>query len=284
MSLFEKIIFALQAEMKTPEAFGWFHLGCLFLMLASIAFLHSQRENYGERQLKIVLGTYGIVAFVLELAKQIVWAFNYDAATQIVSWDYQWYAAPFQLCTTPIYVSVACLLMKECSTRKAMLSYLSFTTILGSIATIFMPDSCFVETILVNVHTTWMHYGSFVVSVYLIMSGAVELSYKNLKGAIEMFLMFVGIATALNVGVYHSGALNGETFNMFYISPYFISSLPVFDAIQKNAPYLVFLMTYIVALSLGSILVFLLERGIEHLLSCDWSLKRRFAERLRIHR
>lgn len=260
MNFFEKIIFALQAEMKEPEAFGAFHLACLGIMLACIVILYVNKKTRGERQLKTVLGVYGFTTLVLEIAKQIIWSFNYDPITNIVTWDYTWYAAPFQLCTTPLYVSLIIFFMKDCQLRKSLMSYMSFTTIIGSIATIFMPEQCFVDTILVNVHTTWLHYGSFVVSVYLLMSGVVDLTLKSLNSAVGVFVVFVGMATLLNIGVYNSGVLNGETFNMFYISPYFISELPVFDKIQQAVPYPIFLLTYIAALSLGSAVILFIAK------------------------
>ena len=260
MNFFEKIIFALQAEMKEPEVFGWFHLLCLGVMIGCIVFLYARRSGYGERQLKTVVGVYGFTTLALELLKQIVWSFNYDPILNVVTWDYQWYAAPFQLCTTPLYVSLIVFFMKDCEMRKSLMAYMSFVTILGSIATIFMPEQCFVDTILVNIHTTWLHYGSFVVSVYLLMSGAVEFTMKSLNGALKVFVVFVTAATILNVGVYNSGVLNGEVFNMFYISPYFVSELPVFDKIQQAVPYPIFVLTYICALSLGSAIVLVVAK------------------------
>ena len=122
---------------------------------------------------------------------------------------------------------------------------MAFITILGSIATIIIPDSCFVSDILINMHTMWLHCGSLVVSVYLLMTGEVKLNIKNLANAILVFFMFVGMAELLNILVYNSGILKGETFNMFYISPYFISTLPIFDIIQENVPYLLYLITYL---------------------------------------
>mgnify|MGYP003462252067 FL=1 len=71
-----------------------------------------------------------------------------------------------------------------------------------------------------------------------------------------MFFVFVGIAELMNIVVYNLGILNGETFNMFYISPYFISTLPVFDVIQENVPYLVYLIIYILALIMGGIIIY----------------------------
>ena len=133
---------------------------------------------------------------------------------------------------------------------------MAYITILGSISTMLIPDSCFVSDILVNIHTMWLHLGSFVVSVYLLMSGEVKINISALKSAIIVFLIFVGIAELMNIVVYNLGILNGETFNMFYISPYFISTLPVFDVIQENVPYLVYLIIYILALIMGGIIIY----------------------------
>ena len=109
----------------------------------------------------------------------------------------------------------------------------------------------------------WLHLGSFVVSVYLIMNGVVKLNKKNFFRAIYVFLGFVFIAFLMNIIVYNSGILNGETFDMFYISPYFISTLPVFNVIQENVPYVLFLSSYVIALSLGSLVIYLLSRLIK---------------------
>ena len=43
---------------------------------------------------------------------------------------------------------------------------------------------------------------------------------------------------------------------MFYISPYFITHLPVFKTIQENVPFLIYLLTYILIISIGAILVY----------------------------
>ena len=257
MNFFEKILYALQAQMNTPKPWGWFHIMWIMFVIISLVILFNLRKKYSNKQLKIVLGIYGIIALILELIKQIIWSFNYDSINNIVTWDYQWYAAPFQLCTTPIFASVICLFLKEDSKiRKALISYMAYVTILGSFMTMIIPDSCFTSDIVINIHTMWLHLGSFVVSIYLLMSGAVKIDKQSFKSAFYVFLVFVMIAEILNIGIYNSGILNGETFNMFYISPYFISTLPVFNIIQENVPFILFLLIYIVAINIGSLFVY----------------------------
>lgn len=256
MNFFERVLYFLQGEMETPVPYGWFHFLWIGLSILLIVILYKRKDKHNDKQLKIVLGVYGIVAFILELLKQLIWAFNYDPVTKLVTWSYEWYAAPFQLCTTPIFVSIICLFLKKSETRNSLLSYMAFITIWGSVMTAIIPDSCFTSDILVNIHTMWLHFGSLVVSVYLLTSGEVELNKNNLINSILVFLMFVAMAEILNLGIYHSGILNGQTFNMFYISPYFESVLPVYNTVQANVPFIVYLLFYIVTISLGGIMVY----------------------------
>lgn len=258
MNFFEKIIYWMQGTMECPPPFGWFHLLWIGLTVGSIILLYNLRHKYSNKQLKTVLLIYGFVALILEVIKQIIWSFNYDSLTGIITWDYQWYAAPFQLCTTPIFVCLISVFMPKNKQRDSLLSYLAFITILGGLMTILLPESCFTKDIEVNIHTMWLHCGSFVVSIYLLMNGEVEIKWKNLTNAFIVFLIFVGIAQILNIGIYHSGLLQGETFNMFYISPYFISSLPIYNVIQENIPYILFLLFYISSIFIGAFVIYVI--------------------------
>lgn len=265
MNLFEKILYFLQGEMETPKPYGWFHILCIFITISLIIFLYLNRKKYNEKQLKWVLGTYGIITFILELIKQIMWSFNYNPTTMLVTWDYQWYAAPFQLCTTPMYVSIICLFLKKNKLRDSLLSYIAYFTILGSIATIIIPDSCFTSDILINIHTMYLHCGSLVVSIYLLFTKEVEINYKNLLYGFLVFLSLVFIANTMNISFYKTGIIGDETFNMFYISPYFVSILPIYDVIQQNTPYLVYLLIYMISIYIGGSLVYIIAYFIEYI-------------------
>lgn len=268
-----ELLCLLQTEMPEAKAWGWFHLMWVALIVVSIFILYKLKDKYGEKQLKWVIGTYGIVALILEITKQLIWTFDYNAVTNTFTADFQWYAFPFQLCTTPIFVCVLALFMKRTKIRLSLLSYMAFVTILGSFMTVIIPDDCLVETILINIHTMWLHCGSLVVSIYLLMSGAVKINKQNFKLAIGVFIVFVVLAQILNIGVYNSGILGDETFNMFYISPYFISSLPVFDVIQQSVPYPLYLALYVVALSLGAGIVYIISKIISKIVNKENRVK-----------
>ena len=265
MNWFEKLLYNLQGTMETPLPYGWFHMSWILLTLVAIIILFLLRKKYNEKQLKIVLGIYGIITFILELTKQLIWSFNVDLNTLAITWDYTWYAAPFQFCTTPMYVSLICLFLKKNKIRDSLLSYIAFYTILGSFMTIIIPSSCFTSDILINIHTMYLHCGSLVLSVYLLIIKEVKINYNNLLFGFIVFLIFVIIANTLNISFYNLGILGDETFNMFYISPYFISSLPVYNTIQEHLPYVFYLMIYIISIFLGGNIIYILSYLIQEI-------------------
>lgn len=265
LTIFEQFILLMQKEMIEPLPFGWFHILCIILMCAACGVCWLIHNRHSERQLKCVLAVYAIPTMILEILKQISWSAT--VTTNGIVWDYQWYAFPFQLCTTPLIVCLICLFLKKNIVRDALLSFVAFITILGSIAVIVYPTDCFTTDIMVNIHTTYLHFGSFVVSCYLLFSREIDMKLKYFIKAIYVFIIFVMTANSMNVLIYQSGILSGETFNMFYISPYFISSLPVFNQIQQEVPYLVFFVIYIFVLSCGGLLIYGLSYGIKCLLT-----------------
>ena len=254
-----KSIFSfLQMDMQTPKPYGWFHIMFLMLSFITIFILYKKRNKYNEKQLKLVLGIYGIISFILELLKQLSWAYDIDTNT----WSYSWYSAPFQLCTMPIYVSLICLFLEKSKIRDYLLSFLCFYTILGSIATMIIPNSCFVKDILVNIHTMYLHCGSFVLSIYLLIN-EIKPTKQNIIGSFKIFIICVLLALTLDISFYNLGFIGNNTFNMFYISPYYESSLPVFNIIYNKLPYILFLSIYIITLTIGSLIVFFITKQIK---------------------
>ena len=260
MSFFENILYTLQYEVTRPTSYGMFHICWLVASLVLIIFLSIRKEKNHEKSLKMILAIYGIGSLLLETLKQLIWSFNYDAVTNIVTRDYQWYAFPFQLCTMPMFISIICLFLKKGKLRDNLLSFMAYVTLLGSLATALYPESCFVRTLLVDIHTMYLHFGSLVISIYLLTKKEVDIKFKSLINGYIIFLVFAGIAELMNVVVYHLGILNGETFNMFFISPYFISTLPVYDIVQSNSPFIIYILFYLITIFIGALSVFCIAK------------------------
>ena len=201
--MWAKILSVLETEQITPKPYGLYHMVWLALTIITIIYLVNIRKKHNEKQLKYVLGVYGVTALILEILKQVIWSVEYNNTTGTFIWDYQWYAFPFQLCTMPIYVCLICLFLKKGRLRDSMLSFIAYTTILGSIASAIIPHDLFVEDILINIHAMWLHLGSLVVSIYLLVSNEVKINTQSLLNGLKMFVIAIIIANTLNIIVYN---------------------------------------------------------------------------------
>lgn len=241
-------------QMEKPIAYGWFHI--VFLIAAFVVlFILYNNKNHNEKELKWVLGIYGVSAFVLEFLKQLLWSYNFK--TNI--WSYGWYYAPFQFCTMPMYICLVCLFLKNTKLRKALLSFVAFYAMLSGILIMIMPEFCFCTDTLVNIHTIYLHCGSFVVAMYLLMH-EIKPTKENLISAFYVFITCVIISLILDIVFYKTGIIGDAVFNMFFVSPYFPSTLPIFDKIYVSVPYVLFLIIYIVLVVFGSWLVYYIAK------------------------
>lgn len=264
MNVFEKVlIFIKSIEIEKPLPYGWFHLMWLGLMVLAILLLCTAKNSGTKRFTRNTLLVYTIVSWVLEITKQLINSVSLTEAGTVV-WSYQWYTAPFQFCTTPFIASLAILLMKDGKAKDATFAYLAFYTILGGCVSMFYPNTLFLRTLEIDIHTMFIHAGSVVLSMYLLISGVVKPDWKRYLSAIPVFVVFVAVAEALNVIVYYDKVLNPSTeaFNMFFISPFFDSELPVFSTLKPILPYALFVFLYLVAVSLGALVVFLIARAV----------------------
>lgn len=276
--ILRKIVEFLQLEVTRPEPYGVYHFSWVILTFFIMLFLYKIRNTHTEKRLKIIISIYAITEIVLEIIKQIAYSVIIDTNTGLLTWSYRWQSFPFQLCSTPVIVCMIVLFMKKSELREKLLSYISYVTILGSIFVILFPWQCFVSKIFVSIHTMWLHCGSFVLSLYLIMCGEVKIDIKSWKKSIPIFFIFVTIANTLNIIIPHLVNLKGDRFDMFYISPYFTSTLAVFDFIYEHTPYPIFLSTYILSIILGSFIIYGIyktcsEFHIKHLINQKTEIK-----------
>lgn len=260
MNFFERIIFAISGEMTRPTPYGWFHLLSIMLMIIFAILIFIFLRDTNEKQNRIILITYASVCLGLELYKQLV--FSYDGVTDV--WKYQWYAFPFQFCSTPMYVALVAAFVKKGKVQNSLYAFLAVYGLTAGLAVMISPGDVFIETIGINIQTMIHHGGQVLIGLYLIACNRVKINYKTPIVALPTFLSLMAIALLLNVTLVNF--TNGATFNMFFISPYFPSTLPVFDVLYHEVHYIIFLLLYIIAFLIGAYIITFAIIGIKKLI------------------
>lgn len=247
MHIFEKILQFLNLQMTQPQPYGWFHLLWLGLTAVSVLCAWVFGPQFKEKQVKAIVFGTAIVVAVLEIYKQINYSFT--VGSDGIVFDYQWYAFPFQFCSTPMYVGLLAGLTKRGRVHDALCAYLSTYAVFAGLCVMLYPNTVFIGTIGINIQTMVCHASMLPIGVLLVRSGYIRADRKMFLKALPVFTAAVLIAAVMNEIAHLSGLLNTETFNMFFISPYCDPSLPVYSLVQQHLPFPICLVVYIAGFS-----------------------------------
>ena len=104
MQLLGKIFLILDARAQTPVSYGWFHITCWIISILIGLWLCKKFKDPDEKTVRKILFAMGVICVLLEIYKQTVYSFSYSEGK--FTFDYQWYAFPFQFCSTPMYIGL----------------------------------------------------------------------------------------------------------------------------------------------------------------------------------
>ena len=146
------------------------------------------------------------------------------------------------------------------------MAYLATFALFAGLCVMLYPNDVFIGEIGVNVQTMICHGSMLTIAIYLFGSGYVGTEHKTILRALPVFAAAVSIAMILNEVMFYSGILGDETFNMFFISPHFEGTLPVYSIVQGIIPFPFCLIIYIIAFSAASYIMLLAAMGIKKLI------------------
>jgi hypothetical protein len=250
-------------EIETPKAYGLFHLGFLIIGLAIVITLAIVLRRGGNKQHKIVFLSVSILLIIIETYKQLYF-------TYVLYDSYAWYAFPLQMCSMPIYLCLILAFLKEGKIKRGIAGFVGLYSFLSGLLVVFIPGDCFMSNLSISIHTMVWHLTITFVGLYCLTTGLTGKKLKDLIPAFITFLIVIGFIVIVDIVGYNllnpEGVTSITTFNMFFISPYYTTSLPVLPAIQEIS-YVLFLSCYIFAFTLGATLVLLSSIGLRKLFS-----------------
>lgn len=261
MRFLEGLFGILQATLdEAPKVFGAFHIVSVLLVIAATFILCKKFGRMSERSIRILsFAAWGLIA-VLEIYKQVIYTVQIENGA--FTSDYQWYAFPYQFCSSPIYVLPFIAALPEGRVRDCFIGFMGTFSLFAGLCVMVYPGDVFVETIGINIQTMIHHGLQVVLGVFYTVHyfGTRDRSKRRLFhiGAIGVFSVMVLVALLLNLTVHNAlvSAGNDETFNMYFISPYHECTLPVLSLIDDLMPYPVFLMIYITGFAAAASIVY----------------------------
>ncbi len=257
VSFFEKAVAALSKETDIPRFYGIFHIASLLLILLTCAFIIKNRKKLSEKALSRFILICGCVMLAFEIYKQLV--ITYEPSTD--RWVYEYYAFPFQFCSTPTYIALLSFLFckfKNKMVYKALLSFLATYGMIAATVVLFFGTSTVLCSIIgVNVQTMVHHGLMLIMSVAILASGEIHEDKSALIGAGAVFFPLLIIAIILNACI--------KGLDLFYLSP---DSTFVYKSISdiffgSALPYPIYLIGYIILFTAGAALILFISHKIK---------------------
>ncbi|MBO5945724.1 MAG: YwaF family protein [Clostridia bacterium] len=260
MEFWKGLLAFFEAKMGVASSYGWFHIFCVGLAAAFTVFMCIRFRDCSDKTLRRISLIIFVTLVLFDIYKQIVFDWvNYDPALDAFVWDYNWYSFPFQLCSTPHFVLPFIIWCKDGKLRDACIGYMTMFSLIGGAAVLAYPESCLTYYIGANIQTMLHHSMQVFLGIFYAVNQRKK--YNNIMYYVRssyVFLTLLSVAMILNVVVNEIFIANGipDVFNMFYISPYHTSSIPVFSELFGKIPYAVYLGLYIVVLLFGGFVIY----------------------------
>lgn len=247
---------ALNATMPEPMPYGRFHLICFGMVILLTVLLSYFLRRANGKLMRAVLAFFWLAMVATELLEQF--ALSNVLKDGLLVFDYRWGTFPFQLCATGLWVLPFIILMPDGKLRDAMMLYMGLYSFFGGLLVYVVPTTVFTENVVTNVHTMVQHGSQIVVGVMLLVYNRRKLNIKNFLRATCVFLVLVAAAVIMNEVFYHVLLAYGSDseFNMFYISPYYNSEMPVLGVVFDLVPWEIYITLYVVGFIMISFIIY----------------------------
>ena len=220
---------ALDTQMPTPTAFGWFHTLFIIASIAAGVLLCLWLKDSARYAKRVMLIT-ALIVIVLEVYKIINYTFRVTDGT--ITADFPWYIFPWQFCSTPMYAGLLAGLTRG-RVHRSLSAYLATFAVFAGLCVMIYPGDVFIGTVGINIQTMICHGSMLTVGIYLLGTGYVPCRFRTLLRALPVFAVAAAVAMGLNEMAFRTGLLETDSFNMFYFSPHQDPHLPLYSDVQR---------------------------------------------------
>ena len=251
MNIIEKLMWALEAEMVPPPAYGLFHIILIVVGLSLCITLAWICRCFDEKKNKILILSFAGVLIASEVFKQMFLFYIIEGGA--VSWG----EFPFQMCSMPMYLCPLAVFARNERVRRACYGFMMCFKLIGGIAGALEPSGIFLEQVPLTVHAILWHYSLVFLGFYIIFSRRAGSTKRDYLDVLKLFLILCYIAFVINTLI---GLATGESVNMFFVGPN-PSPLIVFETIARRWGWTACAMIYIPLTAAAAGVVFRLGGG-----------------------
>lgn len=260
MSFLECLLRLTAWPMTPPVLYGPFHLLAAFGGSAAAiwaAWLFSPKDHLNtnsrihQQKFDRIMLISGVILLIGELYKQLM---NFYVVNDHV---YDWWIFPFQLCSLPMYLCPLLIMIHTEKRHRILCTFLLDFNMMGAVATFIDPSGIFHPYWMLTLHGILWHLMLIFVGFVIIFSHEADLTTRGFLRTLPLFAFFCLAAEVLN-GILH----RFSAANLFYISPWEMSTQLLFGDIDRILGRPIGILLYILAMAAGAWLIHNVARKI----------------------
>lgn len=273
-----------------PAVASWSLIPILCLVFGAISmvglfylvkFLNKRQD---KKIINIIIFCYGLAFLGMEVYHQINRYFMLGF--------YDWSSFPFQFCSIPIYFCLILPFIKNEKVREPIFYYFAIYNLISGVFPLLFGQGnlCRWNTVADTIRSFVWHI--LIVQLAIIsfthknVAYDLKKTYKPLIGAICIFISLTVIAQLINVTLHYTGGIyfgttdgsaikdvtnttlrDPDSASCFYISPFFVSNMPVYSTIWIKFGWLTNYILYILSFSLLAVIIYFVTYEIKALIA-----------------
>ena len=214
---------------QTPQLFGLVHFIILGCILAGLILLFFLLRKAGDRRLERLVFILGCCMIAAEIFKQwFVCRYLYSGVRSM--WFFPW-----QLCSMAMYCSFALPFTKG-KARDAVLVFLCTFSVIGAVVALVVPADMMRPQIVLFCHSFLYHAAMLLL---------VRKTRVRFWPSAVLFFGMASVAEIINLISHFLIPDISLQANMFYITPFYPTTQPVFDQIARHCGIFVEIILYL---------------------------------------
>ena len=169
---------------EAPTSYGFLHILFLVLTVGILVFLIWKIKKIAEDSVKEYV------------YKQIIYTYVHNDGS------YQWYAFPFQFCSTPMYVCLLLPFIKNENIKEAMYGYIAIFGSIAGIMVMIYPEDVFIRTLSICLQSMIWHSSMVILGIFILVKKYDASKIKSVVSSLVVFGIFVILAQIMNITFY----------------------------------------------------------------------------------
>ncbi|MBO7196520.1 MAG: YwaF family protein [Clostridia bacterium] len=255
----QQIYDIIRYSIELPTFLGPIHRTMLIFTLVASILVALIFKNAKDRTVRIFLMSVWVLVFIMQIYRQIT--YSVVIVDGVLGLEYQFAHLPLQVCSVQLYAIPFVALLKNGRLRDSFIALMCIWSFFGGLGVSIYPGTLFDEVLGLTLQSLIHHSIQVILGVMLAIRYCHRMNKHYFFGGFILFMIYFAIAMVANITIHDFIVQTGrdDSINMFFLSPYEESFLPILETIRQATSHTVMVLTYMAGFTFLAVVIYKLQ-------------------------